>query len=202
MFFITIIQFYPVFIFFIHRGKLDSPAQGGRGRRKRFGVEGFSIIIFCVIMIIFFRFAFFSFFFLFSGKSFMFVRQKSTLKVKFIFLLYQWMRSENVFIRFGWESCEGWRNSGDVNGVGKRKQSRWKNNFLFAFFSFSPARRQQGIWKLRVDSISRNNCFCCAYQKKRASELLFMYFSIFSSLWANGWNKQLAGVELICCSPE
>lgn len=95
MYFITIIQFYPVF-YFLYSSREKAGVTVEKGASERFGVEGFSIIIFCVIMIIFFRLPFFS-------KSFMFARKSSPWRLnlyKFCLLfLYQRVRSENVFIR-------------------------------------------------------------------------------------------------------
>lgn len=71
---------------------------------KWFGVEGFSIIIFCVIMITSLSHSFF-------WEIVYVCSQKSTLKVKFIFL-YQWIRSENVFIRLGFSCMCRWMKGG------------------------------------------------------------------------------------------
>lgn len=125
------------------------------GENERFGVEGFSIIIFCVIMIIFSSSFFLEIVYVCS--------EKSTLKVKFIFL-YQWVRSENVFIRIVKMCMRGW----------KKKAVPMKDFFI----CFSVEAR---IWKLRVDSISRNNCFCCAtfLSKKKVKFAIHIFFRSF-----------------------
>lgn len=122
MFFVTIIQFYPVFIFFIHRGKRR---EGG----KWFGVEGFSIIIFCVIMIIFLSL------FHFFGKSFMFACKRAPWRLNLYFCISEYDRKMYLS---AWVLCMcGWMVEGVKWEMWRKKKTRPdERTFLFAFAFF------------------------------------------------------------------
>lgn len=81
-----------------------------------------------------------------------------------------------------------------INGIDKIPPPNTNTNitrvhlpiFLFAFQI-----REARIWKLRVDSISRNNCFCYASLLSRqrfcySYRFPLLFFFIF---WINGWNE-------------
>lgn len=75
-------------------------------------------------------------------------------------------------------------------------QTRWKN-FLFAFFW----KQEYENWELIQFHATIVFVVLRFYQREIAIHIFFLHFarSLFL-LWINGWNKYLAGVELICCA--
>lgn len=191
MFFVTIIQFYPVF-YFPYSSRKKSCFEVGE--TKWFGVEGFSIIIFCVIMIIFSSLSYF------FGKSFMFARKRAPWRLNLYFCISEYDRKMYLSAWAFMYMCR-WMKMGVKVEMRRKEENPIKRNFLFAFAFFFCVWGLCGSKNMKIESwfnfTQQLFLLCYVFISRNCYSYYFvaLFVSLLVFLWIYGRNKYFAGAE-------